>query len=277
MLAPSVPIDKNKQGGRNYDASKMTDFKKIGTISKADTSKIVSGTKNQDPRTNNDEQRRSAIMISALRTIPRAFCSVCPNTIQTTIATQSLASDAITSLTGVTFFVMYYDASLSGYNLYYSNYGLYIEDSLNFLLTNSAATFGVYNYYIYPRSPNSADSLSGLSSISNPTRNDVINVLNNVLSKASHSFNSSKLVASLDSTGRLVLSISGNQLPAAGTHTPPYLAGLFFGNSPNGSTALGVTNTNGKNGVDGAALVISEGQTSVTAPFIIADPNIDFS
>jgi hypothetical protein len=64
MLCPSIPIDKNKQGGRNYDSSKMTDFKKICLISNDDTAK-------PNQQTDLTELRRGSLLASSLRSIPR--------------------------------------------------------------------------------------------------------------------------------------------------------------------------------------------------------------
>jgi hypothetical protein len=70
MLCPSIPIDKNKKGGRNYDSSKLTDFKKICLISNDDTTK-------PNQQTDRIELRRGAILASTLLTIP-GFVSQAP-------------------------------------------------------------------------------------------------------------------------------------------------------------------------------------------------------
>lgn len=259
MLCPSVPIDKNKQGGRNLDASKMIDFKKVGTITKGDTSKLNAGVKNRDPRTDLDEHHRAAVLISGLRTNPRALCSVCPGVITSNIITDQLPPSSITILQSVTFFVLYSTSP----GLFYNNNTIYYGSiNPNNKLTNYTLNSTYLSMQIGP-----SDSLSSLPA--NASRQVLIDTLNTRL--LTHKWNSgnSWLVSDIDSTGRLVLSVSGTQI--SGTHTPPYFAGLFFGDSPNGSTSLGVTNQNGTNGVDAAALVLIEGQTSVTAPYRIGE------
>ena len=70
MLCPSIPIDKNKKGGRNYDSSKLTDFKKICLISNDDTTK-------PNQQTDRIELRRGAMLASTLLTIP-GFVPITP-------------------------------------------------------------------------------------------------------------------------------------------------------------------------------------------------------
>lgn len=74
---PPVPIDKTKQGGKNMDASKATDFKKIQAISAVGSTKV--GFNNRNLITNMDELRRTDVMRSGLATIPRLYCPVCPS------------------------------------------------------------------------------------------------------------------------------------------------------------------------------------------------------
>lgn len=76
---PPVPIDKNKQGGKNMDASKMTDFRKIEAISVVRATK--SGFNNKNIYTNIIEQRRAGVMVSGLVTIPSLKCAVCPSSV----------------------------------------------------------------------------------------------------------------------------------------------------------------------------------------------------
>lgn len=252
---PPVPIDKSKQGGRNFDSSTYTDFRKIGTIAAVNSTKI-DGTKNKNLYSNIDEKRRADVLISSLKTIPRALCPTCPVTVSNNAP---LPEATVTTLKGVTFFVIYSESSV-----YYANNTIYSSLSPLTILTNSyldtfASIIRVGN----------ADSLSTLPV--NASRNDIITTLNTRL--ATHTWNSgaSYLQASIDVYGRLVLSIVGTQLPPSGTNLVPSLAGLFFGDSPNGSTTLGVTNQNGISGVGGSALLITEGETSVTAPYVIAN------
>jgi len=178
-----------------------------------------------------------------------------------------LAPAAIAALSDITFFVVYSTATL------YTNAtgtAIYTDVGLNTLLTNAniipAATYAAIK-----------QGLTGVGTVpAGSTRQNIVNTLNSVLSGITFNVGatSSKLVASVDSTGYLTISLNGGSLPAAGTHTPPYFVGLFFGDSPNGSTSLGATKLNGTTGVTGSALVIREGSTSVTAPYIIGDPAI---
>lgn len=76
---PPVPIDKNKQGGKNMDASQMTDFRKVEAISVVRATKA--GFNNKNIYTNIIEQRRAGILISGLQTIPSLNCTVCPSSV----------------------------------------------------------------------------------------------------------------------------------------------------------------------------------------------------
>lgn len=261
MLCPSVPIDKNKQGGRNYDASKLTDFKKIGTISKTDTSKVLGINNNRNPQTDTDEQRRASVLIAGLRAVPRAYCPVCPTVAKRPdVLNDALPSATITNLTGITFYVLYYNNTT--YSLSYLNnflYSAYTNSTTNTLLTNANVT-GSANWASYKVSLDSVGALP-----TNASRQDVVNALNVVLNGRTWNTAASKLVASITATGNLILSVSGTQL------TSGQLAGLFFGDAPNGSTSLGVTNLNGILGVGGSALMLASGEASVSAPFRIAD------
>lgn len=262
MLAPSVPTDKNKQGGRNYDASKLTDFKKIAVIDGVTDSKLPLQN-NKNIYTNTDEQRRAAVLYSSLRAVPRFKCSTCPLPAYN-INTQTLSGNTISALSNVTFFVMYSTSN----SLYYANYKLYTDSGLTTELTNSTLNTSYSAQRVSPQTANN------IGTITVATREGVVSQLNTVLSPLTWNSGSSYLKASVNSSGRLVLEIVGTQI--TGTNTPPHFAGLFFGNASNGSTSLGVTNKNGVSGVAAAALVITQGQTSVTAPFIIADPAAGF-
>lgn len=74
---PPVPIDKSKQGGRNFDSSKYLDFVKVGTIAQVNATKTA-GTNNKNIYSDPNEQRRTNVLINGLRTIPRALCASCP-------------------------------------------------------------------------------------------------------------------------------------------------------------------------------------------------------
>lgn len=67
---PPVPIDKTKQGGRNMDASKITEFKKIQTIVAVDSTKI--GFNNKNLFTDLDEKNRARLLANTLPRIPQA-------------------------------------------------------------------------------------------------------------------------------------------------------------------------------------------------------------
>ena len=81
-----VPIDKTKQGGRNFDASAFTGFYKLGTIAAVNSSKR-SGGNNKNLLTDTEEQYLADKLNSALTTIPRFNCS-CSSVIQTIAQTQ---------------------------------------------------------------------------------------------------------------------------------------------------------------------------------------------
>lgn len=66
---PPAPVDKTKQGGKNNDASKMTDFRKIETIVAVNASKV--GLKNRNLLTDFDERNRASVLSNTLYRIPR--------------------------------------------------------------------------------------------------------------------------------------------------------------------------------------------------------------
>jgi hypothetical protein len=67
---PPVPIDKTKQGGKNMDASKITDLKKIETIVAVGKTKV--GFNNKNLITNLDEKNRARLLSNTLPRIPEA-------------------------------------------------------------------------------------------------------------------------------------------------------------------------------------------------------------
>lgn len=75
---PPVPIDKSKQGGRNFDSSTYLDFVKVGTIAQVNVTKA--GQNNKNLYTDMSEQRRTNVLIRGLQTIPKALCPTCPTT-----------------------------------------------------------------------------------------------------------------------------------------------------------------------------------------------------
>ena len=270
---PPVPIDKSKQGGRNFDSSKYTDLLKIGTIAAVNSTKV--GENNKNLYTNDEEKRRADILISGLQTIPAALCPVCPTT---SINNLTLSSTAASALSGITFYVLaYFDTGLPEkprYSVLGGNNVVVSNTSPTTYLDNAALAF------IGASGPFSLPTFTTASS-----REDIIDALNTIIVGQSWIFpgetDASNLRASLSTNGKIILTIDGPQLPSAGSHVPPFIAGIAFGDGPtitgNGSTTLGATNPNGRCGVDGGALMLTEGQTSVTAPFVIADPSIDFS
>ena len=79
--SPPVPIDKSKYGmNSRMSPSHLMDIKKMGTIARVNATK-VEGTNNHNPATDIYQTRRAGIMISALKTIPRALCYTCPSTV----------------------------------------------------------------------------------------------------------------------------------------------------------------------------------------------------
>jgi hypothetical protein len=94
---PPVPIDKNKQGGKNMDASKMTDFRKVEAISAVRSTKL--GFNNKNIYTDTIEQRRAGVMISGLVTIPSLKCPVCPSSVNIADVTVTLSVIVGTTLT----------------------------------------------------------------------------------------------------------------------------------------------------------------------------------
>ena len=274
---PPVPIDKSKQGGRNFDSSKYTDFLKIGTIAAVNSTK--EGENNKNLYTNDEEKRRADILISGLQTIPRAFCSLCVN--NGSLNNDTLDSQIVSNLSGITFFIVNF--TTSG-DVYYNNNRLYTNAGLTTIMRNTdieTSPLSVFRVGL--------DSLATLPS--NATRGTVASTLDAVLygditlSLPGYPFRipgestDSRLRVSINPEGKLVLTIEGPWYTT--TTNPPRMAGIFFGDGPlgtgNGSTSLGATNSNGVCGVDGAALLITDVSRSVTAPFQIAASGIDFS
>ena len=271
MLCPSIPIDKNKKGGRNYDSSKLTDFKKICLISNDDTTK-------PNQQTDRSELRRGAILASTLLTIP-GFVSQAPAPppdVITDVITDPLPQGKIDSLDGVTFFVIY----STNLTLTYNNNTLFDKITK---YNGFGVPTGEYDYIPITTNDVTGDGLyidarqGPADSIIVPdgsSRQQVITILNTQL--LTHKWNSdnSWLVASLSPTGQLILSLNGPPLTIPEGQEPD-LAGIFFGSADNGSTALGITleadEESGKNGVTGAALMlVGGGAATVTAPYVIA-------
>lgn len=79
--SPPVPIDKSKYGmNSRMSPSHLMDIKKMATIARVNATK-VDGTNNHNQATDIYQTRRAGIMISALKTIPRALCYTCPSTV----------------------------------------------------------------------------------------------------------------------------------------------------------------------------------------------------
>jgi streptogramin lyase len=72
-----VPIDKSKYGMNPMSPSHLMDIKKMAAIARVNATK-VEGTNNHNLATDIYQTRRAGMMISALKTIPRAFCYTCP-------------------------------------------------------------------------------------------------------------------------------------------------------------------------------------------------------
>lgn len=178
-----------------------------------------------------------------------------------------MAAAGASALTGITFYVVRYNSGAT----YFTTPTAMYSNSTGTLLTN---------YDIGPLGGMS-NIVLGLRSIgtvaAGSTRQSVVDMLNGILSTFSFTAGSvpnSSIVASVDSTGHLVLTLNGGPLSTGGPPTSRSFVGLFFGDAPNGSTSLGATNQNGIGGVGGSALLIRGGSSSVTSPYIIADPAI---
>jgi hypothetical protein len=251
MLCPSIPIDKNKKGGRNYDSSKLTDFKKICLISNDDTTK-------PNQQTDLTELRRGSLLASSLLTIPGFVPTILSPAPAPTVNvnTEILSDSLIGDLTGITFYV-WYTFGDSNYNSDNNilKYNTTVADNEDAILDSTV------------KGP--ADSISDFSS---KTREAVVAKLDEKLNQENHKLTpTSRLKASLTFDGKLRLTIEGTQLPTTGY----YSAGLFFGDASNGSTTLGITREEdeeeNKDGIAGASLLIfgNTGATSVTAPYKI--------
>jgi len=237
MLCPSIPIDKNKQGGRNYDSSKLTDFKKICLISNDDTTK-------PNQQTDLTELRRGNLLASTLRSIPRF----------TKPFFEKSCSSGIKFSGQTSFWIMYGNgtgASPATEYIYASN-TLTPNDSNN--------EFNENNGY--------AKALLNLSTnlAANPNnRAGILKAINDLFDANTGTGKTItlKLTASFTNDGRLTISTPSNI-------NTGYLLGLYFGITPNGSVDLGVFLENGGNvGVDNAALLITGGTNTVTANFPI--------
>lgn len=255
---PPVPIDKSKQGGRNFDSSTYLDLVKIGTIAQVNATKTA-GTNNKNLYTDANEQRRTKLLISGLQTIPRALCSTCP--VVNGVLVSNCSSGIIFS-GNTTFWIMYGNGTGTSpstqYTYTYSNFSI-TPTHLNFTFSgNSGYTKILVNI---------SSALSGAIN-----RNDILAAINSVLTANTGVGKTitSPLTASFTSDGRLILTTPSN-IPSG------YLFGLYFGtanqpdgNTGNGSTDLGVTNqVNTPPGVDYAALLITGGTNSVTARYAI--------
>jgi hypothetical protein len=281
MLCPSIPIDKNKKGGRNYDSSKLTDFKKICLISNDDTSK-------PNQQTDLIELRRGSLLASSLLTIPGfvpTILSPAPAPAPApTVNTEDLSGDLLNDLNGITFYVIYSDTSDYTYinNIYGNN------PDPPFTIT----AFG--NSRGEAKKKGNTDSIGTATPfVTGTKRPDVVAALNerlgNTTGTQDHRFTipgtagNNRLVASLTDDGKLRLGISQITfvpdpdptkadievlVPRTAALSSDLQIGIFFGTAPNGSTKLGVT-SGARNGVTGGALLIITGQSSATAPFKI--------
>ena len=247
MLCPSIPIDKNKQGGRNYDSSKMTDFKKICLISNDDTTK-------PDQQTNRSELRRGNLLASTLRSIPRFLPTIPDDNFLGSPCASGVSFSGQT-----TFWIMYGTTGSGVVYTYSSNQLTSPSPSNNGFQTNNAYTKVLVN-------------LSTNLALNPNNRTGILKSINDIFDENTGSGKTItfKLTASFTNDGRLTISTPSNV--AAGK-----LLGLYFGtsnqpggNTGNGSTDLGVTNAiNTPPGVDYAALLITGGTNTVTANFPI--------
>jgi hypothetical protein len=295
MLCPSIPIDKNKKGGRNYDSSKLTDFKKICLISNDDTSK-------PNQQTDLIELRRGSLLASSLLTIPGfvpTMLAPAPAPAPApppTVNTEDLTGDIIGDLNGITFYVIKsrqldsYGGELAADYTYINN----IYGELPSPTTGIITPYG--NGRATPEIRRGLATSIGTATpfVTGTKRPDVVAALNVALGNnedpRDHRFTLSdaagnhRLVASLTDDGKLRLGISritfvSNPDPTKAdievlvprTAALPGLnehVGIFFGSADNGSTKLGVTSGE-RNGVTGGALLIIPGQSSATALFKI--------
>lgn len=182
---------------------------------------------------------------------------------------------AISRLNGLTFFVVSYDG-VNGNNIYTNaaRNAIYMDPGLTTVMVNSQES----GYSILRGG--GAKSIPEIPAGS--SRQYVIDRLNVVLNTVPFSLGGiqRKLQASLDPTDKLTLRVVTNSapydsftVPNGSGGTPPRFVGLFFGNSPNGSTALGAT-TAVAAGVGGGALLITQGNSSITSAYKVADPAI---
>ena len=277
MLCPSIPIDKNKKGGRNYDSSKLTDFKKICLISNDDTSK-------PNQQTDLIELRRGSLLASSLLTIPGFVPTILSPAPPPNVNTDDLPDDILGDLNGITFYVIYSESSDYTYiNNIYGN---------NPSPPTPITPFG--NSYGESTKIGNVDSIGTATPfVTGTKRPDVIAALNvrlgNTTGTQDHRFTIPgtagihRLVASLTNDGKLRLGISRITFVPNPDPTKPDIEvlvprtaglpsdlqiGIFFGTAPNGSTKLGVT-AGARNGVTGGALLIITGQSSATALFKI--------
>jgi len=273
MLCPSIPIDKNKQGGRNYDSSKMTDFKKIGVISKADTSKIV-GTNNRNQQTNVNEQRRSALLISGLRTIPRALCNVCPDSSQDLLDIYNnvgLNSETIEAINSSTFSIIYYDGSDP--ELYYntSDYRFYSDADYS-TLVEPADAFGAgktYNDYVVQNAVGFVTEFP-----EGTTRLQVIARLNEILADPANKFNTdNQLQLNTIAPGYLTITSFGTTDPLtqyiASPVPNPRFAGIVFGDIKV-SKLFGITDPS-DSVTSTASLILVEGTKNTISAYRVLD------
>jgi hypothetical protein len=216
----------------------MTDFKKICLISNDDTTK-------PDQQTDLTELRRGRVLASTLRTIPRFIGPI-------NYYAQVLPDSITSALNDITFFVIRTVNSV------------YVYNNNTITRTGGGQTFTQIGETI---KVGNVDSIGSIPTGS--TGQTVIDSLNTVFNKTTAPFKhdwtplsgsgNAKLRASLTTDGKLRLDIIGNTYLA-----DTEMVGLYFGEAPNGSTALGVTSVAG--GVSGSAIAITVGNTFVVAP-----------
>jgi hypothetical protein len=264
-----APIDKRKVGGKTMDASSFSAFKRAQAVS-AVSSTHQGINKPKSTSTNNSDLVRSGNLITTLST--ESTEQVQPDRkFGYTTGSRLLGSSGVSEISGASFFVVYFEpfrieidpnaVNLGDYTV--SNnllYGYSGRLATNYVLGISLGTYSLPNFRVGTR----------------PV--DIVDALNDILRSVQFNVDNF-LEASCTSDGRLSLTVKGSTpFPETSAGVPPCFAGIYFGLSDNASTTLGVTNQNGRRGVDSAALVVTQKNTPVIAPYLIADPRIsDFA
>lgn len=106
----------------------------------------------------------------------------------------------------------------------------------------------------------------------NPTRQDIVDALNSAVSTPMYLISGvGQLRFSLDSNGHLEMRYFDYSAGGSGDYSEnpnPYIVGIFFGDAPNVSTALGITD-GPIEGVSSTGIFLEPGQEVVTAPYLM--------